>query len=91
MPQRIAILHDVTLQSSHKQYQNNVRKYLRPYTDVSSKAKGKNILFHVRKLRHKFFFHVSLALLVSLAHGQNAKCTFLFLYIFDGSADTVAM
>lgn len=84
MPQKIAILYNVTLQTSHKQYQNNVRKYLRPYTDTSlPKLMEKIIWFMSRSLGTKFFF--------SLAHGQNANCTFLFLYVFDGSADTVAM
>lgn len=87
MPQRIAILYDATLQTTHKQYQNNVRKYLRPYTDMClPKLMEKNNLFHVKKLRHKIFFHV-----VSLAHGQNDNCIFLFLFVFDASADTVAV
>lgn len=72
LPQKNAVLYDMTLQTLHKQYHNSVRKYLRLYTDVSSTTNGKSNLFHVKKLSHKIF-HV-----VSLAYGQNANCTFLF-------------
>lgn len=72
LPQKNAVLYDMTLQTFHKQYHNSVRKYLRLYPDVSSTTNGKSNLFHVKKLSHKIF-HV-----VSLAYGQNANCTFLF-------------
>lgn len=56
MPQRIAILYDVTLQTSYRQYQNYVGKYLRLYTDMCIlKLMEKIICFMSRSLGTNIF------------------------------------